>query len=293
MAVSESEVRVVVERHLGSRPRRVRRLSLSDFSTWDADDRVILRFAVDDEGDRQLRREATALPVLAEVLPVRVPSLELLDVQPDGHLVMGYQKLHGRSGEDVRPGPEHRPVLAAQIASVLGALHGLDEHRVAGDGLPRWPEADLPAQLSALGPYAEVLRDGLGGIRTTAMERFISGVETVPPPSTRLVVSHADIKGEHLLLDHEPPRLTAIIDWADIACLDPAIDVGSLAIWLGPAFVRDVGTRLGYDDATVARGLFVTRLWMLIGVGRMLAGENDWPEELVRNQLAWAFDESV
>jgi aminoglycoside phosphotransferase (APT) family kinase protein len=122
------------------------------------------------------------------------------------------------------------------------------------------------------------------------MERFLAGDVPLPAAPSALVVSHADLKGEHLLLEPDRPRLTAIIDWADVAYLDPAVDLGSLAIWLGPDLVVDVAARSGlFDEPTVARALFQVRVWMLHGVARMLVGENDWPPDLVRTQLAWAF----
>ena len=54
------------------------------------------------------------------------------------------------------------------------------------------------------------------------------------------VLCHADLKGEHLFVSEDGTRLTAIVDWADAAIADPAADLAGLAIWLGPAFVREV-----------------------------------------------------
>ena len=80
-----------------------------------------------------------------------------------------------------------------------------------------------------------------------------------------------------------------MLDWGDVAVDDPAVDLGSLAVWLGPTFVREVAGEYGAGAELVERGLFRVRTSMLTGFGKMLAGENAWPPDLVRRQLRWAF----
>jgi hypothetical protein len=116
--VSEAAVRDVVARLVPQAGADVRLLSVSDFSTWEVGGELILRFAFDDEGDAQLRREAAALPVLGARLPLRVPRIELLEEHAGGHLVMGYQKLRGAPGEELRPPRGQQGQIIEQLAEV-------------------------------------------------------------------------------------------------------------------------------------------------------------------------------
>ncbi len=62
-----------------------------------------------------------------------------------------------------------------------------------------------------------------------------------------------------ILVERAGARVAGVIDWADIATDDQAVDFGSLAIWLGPKFVRDVAALAGAPDGGVERGRFRIR----------------------------------
>ncbi len=47
----------------------------------------------------------------------------------------------------------------------------------------------------------------------------------------REVLLHADLGGEHLLIDPDTSRVTGIIDWTDMEWGDPARDFSGLARW--------------------------------------------------------------
>jgi aminoglycoside phosphotransferase (APT) family kinase protein len=286
--VGAGTVRDFVAQHLGplaGRPLRL--LAVGDFSTWLADESIVVRFAFDDEGDRQLHRESAALRVLAPRLNVSVPEIAILDRAATGHLAVAYPLLPGTSGEDRRP---EGPALAAAadvVAECLTRLHAIDPDDVGAD-LPRW-EVDHASRLADVVELAEVVRRMAPGHITPVMQAYLDGTVDVPSPATDRALCHTDLKGEHVLLDPRTSRITGVIDWADIAVDDPAVDLGSLAIWLGEGFVRAVAERYGARADIVERGLFRIRTWLLTGFARMLLGQNGWPEPLVKTQVTWAF----
>lgn len=155
--------------------------------------------------------------------------------------------------------------------------------------IPDWPGPDLDTPLERLARYARLIRAHSPDLVTPEMAAYLHGEIDVPVrPDTR-VLAHADLKGEHLLFDEMAGRLTAVIDWADLSLSDPAVDLGYLAIWLGPRFMTDVGRRIGASTEMMDRALFGMRSYMLIGLGSTLAGEKHWPLELARTQLRAAF----
>jgi aminoglycoside phosphotransferase (APT) family kinase protein len=263
-------------------------LGLSDFSTWLIDSEHIARFAVTDEGDRQLRREAAALSVLPGRLPVQVPQIEVVATSSIGHLAVTYRRLLGVSGEELRPSGSARERVGNHIAEFLVALHAVPVNAIDAD-LPVHI-VDYDARLAGVAAYASVIADHAPDALTPGVLAYVNGEVTVPAPTSERCLCHADLKGEHVLLHPMGLTVSGVIDWADVAVDDPAVDLGSLAIWLGPDFVRRVAYRYGAEPALVERGLFRIRTWMLTGFGRMLAGENSWPPKLVRTQLRWAFD---
>lgn len=288
MVVAASTVREFAQTHLGSRgDEPPRRLALGDFSTWLIDETFVVRFALDDEGDRQLRREAAALQVIAPRLNISVPSIVVVAPSATGHLAAGCPLLRGVSGEERRPRGTAVAVAAETVAECLRRLHATDPTLIDAD-LPTWT-IDYEGRLEAVVDHADVVRHHAPGDITPTMERYLDGTVDIPRTTADVVLCHTDLKGEHFLLDPRTHEVTALIDWADVAIDDPAVDIGSLAIWLGEDFVRSVAACYGASPDVVARGLFRIRTWILTGYARMLTGENSWPRDLVTSQVRWAF----
>ena len=87
MALTHREVRDVLQVHVPSRAQPDLRFhARGDFETWEVGGRYILRFASSDEGDAKLRREAAALTVLSQHLPVEVPHIDLVTTSAIGHV---------------------------------------------------------------------------------------------------------------------------------------------------------------------------------------------------------------
>lgn len=271
LVVDSDTVRRFVQEYLPShRHRGLRELVVGDFATWLAGDDVIVRFAFNDEGDRQLRCEATALAVIAPRLPVTVPEPTVLAPSAVGHLAVAYPLLPGLSGEQLRPLGPARDAAAAVVADVLARLHAIDSTLIAAD-LPTW-EVDHAARLNSVVDLAPIVVDKAPEAITPPMTTYLDGNVALPTPASRRVLCHTDLKGEHFLLDRRTAAIIGVIDWADIALDDPAVDIGSLAIWLGEAFVRSVANAYRAPDELVARGLFRIRTWILTEFANMLSG---------------------
>jgi len=166
---------------------------------------------------------------------------------------------------------------AAKIPSVDGAAA-----RALGAG-ERTLSFDVP-QLTdaALARTAEIAGD--------AGERFIS---TPPPePSGRRTLCHTDIKGEHVFVDEDHRRVTAIIDWADAEVCDPAKDCAGLVGWLGPSFARASAEASGEHDPTLGdRAIWLNRAGILRYWDDVVAGRERAPIPLITEQLRTALSD--
>lgn len=288
--VTPRGVRAFVRTHLPRLGGRdIRFLSLSDFSTWEIDGRYILRFARNAESNRQLARELTALPILEAHLAVEVPRIDLVVTYRRDLQVMGYPKVPGVDGESIRPPPQLRAPLVEQFAGLLGALRALPATAVHPE-TPKWAGHDLERARRHLVKHGHLIAERAPELIVPEVVPYLRGeVSTEAPPPADPVVSHCDIKGEHLLFDPARGRLTGVIDWADMCLTHPAIDLGALAIWLGPRFVHDVGAMLGMTPEVMDRALTGVRMTMLAGLARTFAGEKRWPVDLATTMIRWAF----
>jgi aminoglycoside phosphotransferase (APT) family kinase protein len=77
----------------------------------------------------------------------------------------------------------------------------------------------------------------------------------VPEAPGELVFCHNDLGIEHILVDPQTREITGVIDWADAAIADPAIDFARLYRDLGPSILDEL-----CEDAEVkARARFYGR----------------------------------
>jgi len=284
---SPDEVRALAARRFGGEVRVAVRVGEGShhIAAFDVDDRFIMRFALDDVGAECVEVERTVLPVVASRVEIDVPRIAA-DGERDGFPFVGYPKIRGVSGEELRPDRARWPGLADQLGRFLSSIHALPPdlspiRRVPVGGEARW--AELPA-------LAETIERGAPDLLTDEMRRYLRGDVPAPRPPDRLTFCHADLKGEHLLMAASGWRVAGVIDWADACANDPAIDFAGLAIWLGPEFVRMVLERYVprvADDALLERAVALARGGMLWGLGVTLRGHDDWP--YVRAQLRQAF----
>jgi aminoglycoside phosphotransferase (APT) family kinase protein len=169
-------------------------------------------------------RDARLLDVVGPRVSVPVPQPRFAD----GDLgVLAYPLLPGRPLLGRAPFPG----LAPRLGRFLRELHGIDPSPL-GELLPR-NDAGPEEWLADLdGPD-----DALGVLHAT-----------VPAPTDRYAVAHADLGAEHLLAVGE--ELTGVIDWSDAALADPAVDFARLYRDFGTEFLRAVVEAYGgLEDA--------------------------------------------
>lgn len=181
---------------------------------------LVVRVA--DPGARaEVTREAELLRVVAAHLSVPVPVPRFADPI---HGVLGYQLLPGRPLLG-RAAPEG---AAARLGRVLRELHGIPRAEI-GDCAPVDP-AEPDEWLDDLRGPAPLLRI-LHATRLRA--------------ARELVLAHADLGAEHVL--ESDGQVTGIIDWADAAVTDPALDFARLYRDFGRAFLDAVLLAYGSD----------------------------------------------
>jgi aminoglycoside phosphotransferase (APT) family kinase protein len=280
------EVRALAAREFGGELRSARRIDDGGerIATFDVDDRFILKFALGGAGARELVTEATVLPAVAATSPIDVPRIDVVG-ERRGLPFIGYPKIAGRSGEDLRPKRPRWEGLAEQLGGFLSAVHALPQ-----DLSPRPPSEHASSALAELPALAETIERDAADLVTDAMRPYLRGEVPEPPPAERFVFCHGDIKGEHMLIAPSGWRLVGVVDWGDACAADPAVDLGGLATWLGPPFVRMVVDRYvgpAEDEGLFDRAITLARAGMLRGLGRTLRGDETWP--YVRAQIHAAF----
>lgn len=237
----------------------------SEFDTWSAGD-VVVKFPRTSEQGSKLVIERAIHGELAESLgqlaPEIVASSDASETFP--YPVNAYRRARGRAGQAhdgpvTRPKPWAKTRLAKDIASALRALHDIPVKvaRAAGIG------AREPADVRWLDP-SEAAVDRARAVAGDKVDEFLGA--DLPPASRepgKVVLCHADLKGEHLFVSDDGTRLTAIIDWADMTIAEPAVDLAGLTIWLGPGFVRQVAGEYGAPAGTAERAIHLGRAGLL------------------------------
>ncbi|KAK2595282.1 hypothetical protein QQS21_006997 [Conoideocrella luteorostrata] len=108
--------------------------------------------------------------------------------------------------------------------------------------------------------------------------------------STEQVLTHADLKGEHIFVGRDG-RVTGIIDWSDAQIGCPSFDISGLAISVGARMAARVARRVGYSAGIVSRGLLMARSNSLVYLDEVMNAGSDYPEWLIRRQLERACED--
>jgi aminoglycoside phosphotransferase (APT) family kinase protein len=209
-------------------------------------------------------READLLRLVAPRVSIPVPAPHLDDPQRG---VLGYPLLPGRPLLGRTP-PRG---AAARLGRFLRELHRIDRAEVA----------DLvPVDHAAPEAWLEELTGPPELLRMLHTDR--------PGPAPELVLAHADLGAEHILEQHG--RLTGIIDWADAAVTDPALDLARLHRDFGPAFLDDVLRAYGQDSRELRRR--ITFFARCAALEDLAYGRTSGREEYLRaaeRSLSWLF----
>jgi aminoglycoside phosphotransferase (APT) family kinase protein len=259
-------------------------LSGEEFDTWAIGDDLIAKFprtAVDAE---KVSIEAAVHPLLRDRLGHLVPAIRLIGELEDGSgfPFIVHERAPGVQGQtldgvSVVPGPG----LAEHTGSIFATLHQITADEAFAIGLGERPIAfDVPTiERATLAAVEDLVGD--------EASRFLASEPPVASP--RRALCHTDLKGEHVFVDANHARVTAIIDWADVEVCDPARDYACLVIWLGADLVREAAASEP-DDATLAdRAIWLARAGALSYLDDVRAGREDGPMAVITEQIRMAF----
>jgi aminoglycoside phosphotransferase (APT) family kinase protein len=265
----------------------VERLFLNaEFDVWAIGDDLVAKFPRTDIDAAKIFVEEALHPTICGLLGDVVPAIRIVGtMDAEGRPFIVHERASGRQGQTL-PGVTIEPAhgLPDDVGRLFAALHVVDadEALSLGAGTRRIAFEVQPLHEAAIARMTAIVGN--------AVPRFLS--TPAPAQSDRRTLCHTDIKGEHVFVDEERRRVTAIIDWADAEVCDPAKDYAGLVMWLGPSFTRACAAAAGEDDPTLAdRAIWLGRAGLIEYWDDVLAGVEDAPIPLITEQLRIAFSD--
>jgi len=258
----------------------------AEFDVWAIGDDLVAKFPRSDIVAAKLPVEQALHPTLRGLLGDVVPAIGMSGtIDQDGRPFIVHERAGGRQGQTIA-GDTIEPAddLAEDVGHLFEALHTIDadEAYSLGAGTRVVAFEVRPLREAAVAETTAIVGD--------AVPRFLAA--PAPTPSNRRTLCHTDIKGEHVFVDDERRRVTAIIDWADAEVCDPAKDYAGLVGWLGPSFTRACIEASGEHDPTLAdRAIWLNRAGIIEYWDDALAGVEDAPIPLITEQLRMAFSD--
>lgn len=265
---------------------------------WDnemflANGQWLFRFPKRQEVDAVVLREGRVLDLVASALAWPVPRFEYLG-KPSRlfpYHFAGYRKLPGVPGDQLSPPAAALPSVARQIGGLLSSLHGLPIESLRRAGV----RAEGDRTDSLLDEARVLLPSVCSGLSSTplkgSIQEFLAG-NMEPPPRYRgpWRPIHNDFMDQHMLFDPVTHDLAGIIDWADMALGDPAIDFVWLWLWLGEGFVTSAlrSYALPLDARFRKRLAFLARVVGIIELGWMLVSGDRLRAKRVQRWLSRA-----
>jgi aminoglycoside phosphotransferase (APT) family kinase protein len=226
-----------------------------DNAVWLVDERWAFRFPRRQIAIPGVEREIAVLPGLAPSLPLGVPAPVFVGRPGLGYPwpFFGAALLPGVEAGDAALSDEARVRLAPVLAGFLRRLHECEV-----DGLPVDPNrrSDMDHRVQLTRGWLTELRDLWRP--PPVVEELFERALALPAPIDRVVL-HGDLHFRHLLVDGDG-ALTGVIDWGDLCCGDPSIDLSLLWSFFPPegrdAFLEVYGL-LSEDQLVRARVLAV------------------------------------
>ena len=265
----------------------VERMFLNDeFDVWAVGEDLVAKFPRTGIDAAKVPVEEALHPTLRRLLGDVVPGIRMVGTMDgsDRRFIV-HERATGRQGQTI-DGVTISPAdgLAGHLGALLRMLHEVDARQVFELGIG---ERHLSFERPTLSEGTIATTMGIVG---GAVARFLAS--TPPSPSDRRTLCHTDIKGEHVFVDGQRRRVTAIIDWADTEVCDPAKDYAGLASWLGPSFARTCIDESGEDDPTLAdRAVWLERAGLLDYWDAVLTGREHAPIPLITEQLRIALSD--
>ena len=168
----------------------------------------------------QLRREVTAMDGIRASLTFSVPEyIEVSLDKPVGEAYCSYKLLRGeRLTREIYA--RHREALAKQLLRLQDEIHGMDPSGIT----------NAPTDFAAM--YQEIqkllypfLSDGPKEVIDARFQEYLR--KQIGNFDGTCVV-HGDFGASNILCNRETGCITGVIDWAEIAVDDPAIDYSAL-----------------------------------------------------------------
>jgi aminoglycoside phosphotransferase (APT) family kinase protein len=211
------------------RPVRVSHLGRGwDHDVYLANEAWVFRFPRNGAAASAVPRELALLPWLAPQLPVTIPSpvWDCVIEGTPGWRIAGHPLIPGRTVCDAGLDASARAALAPALAGFFRALHSLPPQGAPIE-LPPDPLRRLDVEYR--GPLARTRIAALehdGVLPAQVAARLLRIVETPPasPPDDPPAIVHADVHTRNVLIG-ESGQLTGVIDWVDVHCGRPAIDL--------------------------------------------------------------------
>lgn len=295
VAVSDSEALLFIQSIAQiPHPIHVRRSHEGgEHLVWTINDALILRLPVDQSNTEPLLREKRLLDFIrqdekiAHLIPL---CTDIGTWEPAGWTYALYNKASGVSMES---NPKGVTVCTEDdLVEFLVGLERVSVEKALELGIPRVEEADVESLARSAMRALRKLQarnqlNELHGIITADGLTAPSHIDI--EKNTRDVLTHADLKGEHIFLD-STGRVTGIIDWSDAQVGCPSFEVCGLTVSVGAEMAARIAKRGGHEAGVVWKGVLMARCNGVLCLEGILNGDDDSPERLVRGQLMRAFE---
>ena len=204
-----------------------------------------------------LDTEVRVLPTLAPMLPLPIPVPRWRGSASERYPwpFMGYQRLRGRNALHAKLDDDARQRLARPLGEWLATLHAIPpadvtEWKLDGDQFDRLEvERHSEKMVSSL---AELVEKGVLDDAKLCLD-LVGRVRVPSVGKTTLV--HGDLHAENLLAEGD--ELTGIIDWGEVHCGNPSLDLSIAWTFFRSAGREAILAAYGpVDDATLSLAQF-------------------------------------
>lgn len=234
-----------------------------DFRTWLVRGSHVIRLAKGPGARRRLRNEILILPRLCRQVPVQVPDINLIGIDPGEPGLPRFIRYERIAGHPLRPRlmrrmrPEHQAQVGHQLAEFMAAMHRfpLAEARACGiEDVDFDQEIRDHHQAVHAGILGRLDRHA-GARLLTLFEDYMGRGDDTP----RHTLLHADLRSDHIF--HEPGHgLTGVIDFGGLIIGDADYDLANVLNEYGCAFARALASFTGAGD--VERRMRKVRLFL-------------------------------